>query len=205
MHSELVFYTHPLSRGGIVHWMLEEIGAPYRTEILEFGAPMKSPEYLAINPMGKVPAIRHNGQIVTEAAAICAYLAEVFPDAGLTPEPAARGDYYRWLFFVAGPLEMALSFNSQGLCPEPEMQVRLGFGSYESVVATLAGALAGKRYIAGERFSAADVYVGSHIGWGMQFGTLEKRPEFIAYWNGLKERPAHLRAVEMAASKTDKP
>lgn len=205
MHSELVFYTHPLSRGGIVHWMLEEIGAPYRTEILEFGAPMKSPEYLAINPMGKVPAILHNGQIVTEAAAICAYLAEVFPDAGLTPEPAARGDYYRWLFFVAGPLEMALSFNSQGLCPEPEMQAGLGFGSYESVVATLAGALAGKRYIAGERFSAADVYVGSHIGWGMQFGTLEKRPEFIAYWNGLKERPAHLRTVEMAASKTDKP
>lgn len=196
MEQELVFYTNPLSRAAIVHWMLEEVGVPYRMEILEFGAPMKTPDYLAINPMGKVPAIRHGDVVVTEAAAICAYLAEAFPAAGLLPEPAARGDYFRWLFFAAGPVEVGLSLHNCGFHPTAEQQMQLGYGTYEAVVDTLAMAVKGRRYIAGDKFTAADVYVGSHIGWGMQFGTLDTRPEFEAYWAGLKDRPAHRRSEE---------
>ena len=203
MNPEIVFYTNPFSRGGIVHWMLEEIGAPYRIEVIEFGPAMKSPEYLAINPMGKVPAIRHGDTIVTECAAICAYLADAFPEAGLAPAPADRGDYYRWLFFGAGPLEAAVSFKDIGFEPTTEQQSRYGHGSYESVMTTLAGALRGRRYIAGDSFTAADVYIGSHLGWGMQFGTIEKRPEFEAYWNGLKDRSANKRSeafIEQASA-----
>src|SRR3546814_12398771 len=105
MSEEVIFYTNPMSRGRLVRWMLEEVGCAYRTEIVEYGPPMKSPDYLAINPMGKVPAIRHRGQVVTECAAICAYLADAFPEAGLAPTPAERAGYYRWLFFAAGPVE----------------------------------------------------------------------------------------------------
>ncbi|MBB3331654.1 glutathione S-transferase [Halomonas campaniensis] len=191
--AALVFYTNPLSRGGIVHWMLEELGATYRMVTLEYGAAMKAPEYLAINPLGKVPAIRHGETVVTEAAAICAYLADAFPEAGLAPPPAARGDYYRWLFLAAGPLESAIALNDLGVAPTPEQAMRLGCGDYWTLVDTLAEAVAGRPYIAGDAFSAADVYVGSHIGWGMQFGTLPRRPEFEAYWAGLRERPAHRR------------
>lgn len=196
MEAEIVFYTNPWSRGGIVHWMLEEIGVPYQMETLEYGPAMKSPDYLAINPMGKVPAIRHGNVVVTEAAAICAYLADAFPEAGLAPPLDSRGDYYRWLFFAAGPLESALSFKQFGFEPDPEQQAQLGFGSCEATVKTLANAIKGRRYIAGDRFSAADIYVGSHIGWGMEFGTLERSPEFEAYWAGLKDRPAHKRVAE---------
>ncbi|QJQ99499.1 glutathione S-transferase N-terminal domain-containing protein [Halomonas sp. PGE1] len=191
--APLIFYTNPLSRGGIVHWMLEELGATYRMVTLEYGAAMKAPEYLAINPLGKVPAIRHGETVVTEAAAICAYLADAFPEAGLAPPPAARGDYYRWLFFAAGPLESAIALNDLGVAPTAEQAMRLGSGDYWTLVETLAAAVAGRPYIAGDAFSAADVYVGSHIGWGMQFGTLPRRPEFEAYWAGLRERPAHRR------------
>ncbi|MBG0811810.1 HTH domain-containing protein [Methylosinus sp. H3A] len=194
--SELVFYTNPQSRGMIVHWLLEEIGAPYRVEVEDYGTTIKAPEFLAINPMGKVPAIRHGDAIVTEAAAICAYLADAFPQAALAPPPAARDAYYRWMFFAAGCLEPAMSNHSVGWDPSADMQRRFGYGCYAAVVDTLATALAGKRYIAGDAFSAADVYVGSMIGFGMRFGALEKRPEFEAYWRGLENRPARLRAVE---------
>lgn len=195
MAAEIVFYTNPLSRGGIVHWMLEEMGIPYGTQILHYGTTMKAPDYLAINPMGKVPAIRHGNVVVTECAAICAYLADAFPDAGLAPPLAQRGAYYRWLFFAAGPVEAALTNHSCGFQPTKEQEGRLGYGSLARVVDTLAGAVAGRQYIAGDRFSAADVYVGSQIGWGMRFGSLERRPEFEAYWAGLKDRPAHRRVA----------
>ncbi|MGJ7460694.1 HTH domain-containing protein [Halomonas sp. MA07-2] len=191
--ADLVFYTNPLSRGGIVHWMLEELGATYRMVTMEYGAAMKTPEYLAINPLGKVPAIRHGETVVTEAAAICVYLADAFPEARLAPPPAARGDYYRWLFLSAGPLESAIALNDLGVAPTPEQTMRLGCGDYWTLVDTLAAAVTGKPFIAGDAFSAADVYVGSHIGWGMQLGTLPRRPEFETYWTGLRERPAHQR------------
>ncbi|MEQ6917139.1 glutathione S-transferase N-terminal domain-containing protein [Halomonas aquatica] len=201
--SELIFYTNPLSRGGIVHWMLEELGVPYRTVTLEYGSMMKSPDFLAINPMGKVPALRHGDSVITEAAAICAYLADAFPAAGLAPPPAARGDYYRWLFFASGPLEAALGLNALGVHPTPKQQVQLGSGDFRAVLDTLSSAVAGRRYIAGDTFSAADIYVGSQLGWGMYFGTIPRRPEFEAYCEGLRDRPARARCeafVEQALS-----
>jgi glutathione S-transferase len=193
MAAELVFYTNPMSRSGIVHWMLEELGVPYRSEVLQYGTTMKAPAYLAINPMGKVPAIKHGEVIVTEAAAICAYLADAFPEAGLAPPLGERGAYYRWLFFGAGPVEAAVSNRACGFQPTREQEMQVGYGSLAAVLDTLTQAVAGRRYIAGDRFSAADVYIGSLIGWGMRFGSVDKRPEFEAYWAGLKDRPAHLK------------
>ena len=197
MTDELVFYGNPMSRARIARWMLEETGAPYRTEIVDYGTTMKSPEYLAVNPMGKVPAIVHGKTVVTECAAICAYLADAFPDAGLAPAPKDRGAYYRWLFFTAGPVEAAVTNNALGFVPSEERQRMVGYGSYGVVMDTLEKAVKGKKYIAGDRFSAADVYVGSHISWGLQFGSIEKRKPFEEYWAGLKDRPAHIRASQL--------
>jgi glutathione S-transferase len=202
--DELVLYTNPMSRGRVARWMLEEIGAPYRVEILGYGTSMKAPAYLAINPMGKVPALVHNGAVVTENAAICAYLADAFPQARLAPAPAERAAYYRWLFFAAGPLEAATSNRALGFEVPPERERMIGYGTYAAVMDTLEGALRGRTFIAGESFSAADVYVGSHLGFGMQFGAVEKRPSFADYWTRLTARPAYARASELdnAASST---
>lgn len=197
--SELVFYTNPMSRGRIVRWMLEEVGQPYRTEVLEYGTTMKAPAYLAVNPMGKVPAIKHGDVVVTEGAAICAYLADAFPQAGLAPPVSSplRGDYYRWLFFAAGPVEQAVTSKSMGWDPGPERSRMVGFGSMQDVLDALEGAVKDREYIVGDSFTAADVYVGAQIGWGLQFGTIEKRPAFEAYSARLRERPAAQRAVQI--------
>ncbi|MFV0623991.1 glutathione S-transferase family protein [Sphingomonas sp. ac-8] len=197
MADELVFYTNPMSRGRIARWMLEEVGAPYTTEVLDYATSMKDPAYLAINPMGKVPAIRHRGTVVTEGAAICAYLADAFPDAGLAPPPAERGDYYRWLFFAAGPVEAAVTERARGIEVSPEQGRIVGYGSYDRVVAVLEQTLSGRDYVAGDRFSAADVYFGSQLIWGTQFGTLPQRDAFGPYVARLMARPAYLRAAEM--------
>lgn len=199
MSDELVFYTNPMSRGRIIRWMLEEVGQPYRTELLEWGAGSKSPEFLAINPMGKVPAIKHGDAVVTECGAICAYLADAFPQAGLAPPHGSklRGPYYRWLFFAAGPIEQAVSVKSMGWEAPPERSMMLGYGSMEDVLDTLEGLLTGREYVAGDSFTAADLYLGAHIGWGMQFGSIEKRPAFEAYVARLEARPAARRAVEI--------
>ena len=194
MADELTFYTNPLSRGRIVRWMLEEVGAPYRTEIVEYGAPMKSAAYLAVNPMGKVPALRHRGAVVTEAAAICAYLADAFPEAGLAPPAGERGAYYRWLFFAAGPVEAATTARHLGLEPPADKSAMVGFGTYRTLVDTLEQAVAENPYIAGDRFSAADVYVGSQVGWGMIMGSLETRAAFSDYWARVSNRDAYRRA-----------
>jgi glutathione S-transferase len=197
MADELVLYTNPMSRGRIARWMLEEIGAPYRAEILDFGTTMKAPAYLAINPMGKVPAIRHGNTVVTEVAAICAYLADAFPKAGLAPPTAQRGAYYRWLFFAAGPLEAAITNRSLKFEPPAERQAMVGYGSFATVMDTLEKAVSGRAYIAGDRFSAADVYVGSHINYGLQFGSIEKRPSFAEYWSRVSDREAYRRATAL--------
>ncbi|ODU21303.1 MAG: glutathione S-transferase [Sphingomonas sp. SCN 67-18] len=194
MSGALTFYTNPMSRGRIARWMLEEIGQPYQTVLLDYGTTMKAPDYLAVNPMGKVPAIRHGDVVVTECAAICAYLADAFPGAGLAPAPADRGDYYRWLFFAAGPVEAAVTNTSLGVETPAEKQAMLGYGSLTAVLDALEGAVAGRDYVAGDRFSAADVYVGAQIGWGMMFGTVERRPAFSAYVDRLQARPAFARA-----------
>jgi glutathione S-transferase len=195
--DELVFYTNPMSRGRIVRWMLEEVGAPYRTEVLEYGTTMKSPEYLAINPMGKVPAIVHGGRTVTEAAAICAYLADAFPEAGLAPPVAERDRYYRWLFFFSGVVEAAVVNRRLGFDVPKDREVMVGYGNYAAVMDAVETAVKAAPYIAGDKFTAADVYCGSQIGWGMQFETFERRPAFEDYWGRIGERPARARATEI--------
>jgi glutathione S-transferase len=200
MTDSLTFYTNPMSRGRIVRWMLEEVGAPYETVLLDYASSMKAPDYLAINPMGKVPAIKHGGTVVTEVAAICAYLADAFPEAGLAPAPVSkdRGAYYRWLFFAAGPVEAAVIDRSLGVTTIPdEKKPMVGYGSYDDMVEVLDKAVGASEYLAGGKFSAADVYVGAHIGWGTQFGTLPKRPNFDAYLGRLMGRPAAVRAREI--------
>lgn len=196
MTDELVFYTNPMSRGRIVRWMLEEVGRPYRTEILGYGTTMKEAGYLAINPMGKVPAIVHRGVVVTESAAICAYLADAFPEAALAPAPTdpARGAYLRWLFFGAGPLEQAVTAAKMGWAVPDGGERMAGFGSLAATLDTLAAALSGAPYLAGGRFSAADVYVGSSLGFFTQFGMIEKRPVFADYIARIAARPAAVRA-----------
>lgn len=199
MSDDLVFYTNPMSRGRIVRWMLEEVGRPYRTEILDYRSTMKSPDYLAINPMGKVPAIVHRGEVVTECAAICAYLADAFPETGLAPRHGspARAAYYRWLFFAAGPLEAAVGDMMLGVKVPEDRKPMIGYGDLDLVIDTLEKAVRHKAYIAGDRFSAADVYVGSHLRWGMAFGTIKPRPAFAEYVQRLSARPASKRAEEI--------
>lgn len=197
MAADLIFYTNPQSRGRIARWMLEETGASYETVVLGYADTMKSAEYLAVNPMGKVPAIVHNGKVVTEGAAICAYLADAFPEAGLAPTDAERADYYRWLFFAAGPVEQAVTNNHAKFVPSPEQGRMFGYGSYDQAVDVLEHAVNAHDYIAGDRFTAADVYVGSAIGWGTMFGTLPKRDAFMAYWERLTARDAYRRAGEL--------
>jgi glutathione S-transferase len=197
--TDLTLYTNPMSRGRIARWMLEEIGEPYETVLLDYGTTMKGADYLAINPMGKVPAIRHGDTVVTEGAAICAYLADAFPDKGLAPPPASRerGPYYRWLFFAAGPVEQAVTGKSLGLLAPPDKKMMAGYGSFEETIDALEQALRPGPYICGERFTAADVYVGAQIGWGMMFGSIEKRPAFEDYFGRLAARPASIRAREI--------
>ncbi len=197
--TELVLYTNPQSRGRIAHWMLEETGLPYQTVWLEYGAPMASADYLAINPMGKVPALAHNGVIVTETAAICAYLADRFPETGLIPpvNDPARAAYFRWLFFTAGPVESAVTARSLGWEVPDGKNGMVGFGSYADTINTLETALDVGPYLCGEQFTAADVYVGSHIGWGLQFGTIEARPAFAEYVQRNHNRPAAKRASQL--------
>jgi glutathione S-transferase len=199
MADELILYTNPMSRGRIARWMLEEVGRPYRAEILEYTGSMKAPEYLAINPMGKVPAVRHGDTIVTETAAICAYLADVFPESDLAPAPGSqlRGPYYRWLFFAAGPIEAANTDKALNVVVPPERARMVGYGSQERALAALEHQLERSDYIAGDRFTAADVYVGSHVGFGMMFGAIDKRPAFERYWGLVSGRPAAQRAREI--------
>ena len=196
MSSEITFYHNPMSRGQIVRWMLEEIGAPYDTEILDYSSGMKGDEYRAINPMMKVPAIAHKGRIVTEAAAICAYLADVFPEAGLAPREDEKADYYRWMFFAAGPLEQATTNHAVGFEPAPDKQRMFGYGHYDLAVNTLADHLSRNDYICGARFTAADVYVGSAVMWGTQFGILPKHDAFLAYADRLGAREAFRRGKD---------
>jgi glutathione S-transferase len=197
--TKLVFYTNPMSRGRIARWMLEEIGAPYETVLLDYGTGMKAPDYLAVNPMGKVPAITHDGVTVTENAAICAYLADAFPAAHLAPTPAspARAPYYRWLFFTAGPYEAAVTNRSFGFELPPGRDRAAGYGSFAAVMDTLEQTLSGTAFIAGERFSAADLYLAAQLNFGLRFKTIEARPAFVEYVTRHTARPAYRRATEI--------
>jgi glutathione S-transferase len=199
MADELVFYTNPQSRGRLVRWMLEEVGQPYRTEVLDYATTMKASAYLAINPMGKVPAITHGNTVVTECAAICAYLADAFPQAKLAPPSGARqrAPYYRWMFFTAGPIEFAVSNKALGFAVPPERERMMGYGNVDCALNTLETAVSEADYLAGDNFTAADLYVGSHLNFGMKFGTIDKRPAFERYVGRLTARPAFARATQL--------
>ena len=199
MSDAITFYTNPMSRGRIARWMLEEVGEPYETVLLDYGTTMKRPEYLAINPMGKVPAIKHGETVVTEGAAICAYLADIFPDKGLAPPPGhpLRGPYYRWMFFAAGPVEASVTGKALGLLAPEDKAAMAGYGTFDATMMALERAVSRGDYICGDQFTAADVYVGSQIGWGLMFGTIDKRPAFTDYVGRLQSRPAAIRAREI--------
>ena len=195
--AALKFYTSPQSRGRIVRWMLEEVGVPYEATVLAPGTSSQNPQYLGINPMGKVPALVHGETVVTETAAICMYLADTFSNAKLAPNHDQRGAYYRWFLFAAGPLEAAITNKILGCVVPDELRKSVGYGSYEKVIDVLEGAVSLQQYIAGNVFTAADVYVGSQIGLGIQFGLIEKRPAFEEYWERLNMRRAYVRSQEL--------
>ncbi|HEX7875168.1 MAG TPA: glutathione S-transferase family protein [Sphingobium sp.] len=198
MAEDITFYTNPMSRGQIARWMLEEVGQPYDMVVLDYDeSGMKSSDYLAINPMGKVPAIVHAGKTVTEAAAICAYLADAFPDANLAPQPADRADYYRWLFFAAGPVEAAVTNRAFGFVVPEDRERSAGYGTFDATISVLESAVSGSSWICGDQFTAADVYVGSQIDWGLSFGTIPSRPAFETYAAHLRERPAYQKQKEL--------
>jgi glutathione S-transferase len=194
--ADLIFYTNPQSRGRIVRWMLEEVGAPYETEVIPYDQ-MKSERYLAVNPMGKVPAIKHRDRVVTEGAAICTYLAEVFPQSGLAPRDDEKADYYRWMFYAAGPVEAAVSNRAMGWEAPPERERMFGYGNFDRVVAVLEELFSHRDYVCGDRFTAADVYVGSQIMFPLQFGMLPERDSFLRYRDRLQARDAYKRATEI--------
>jgi glutathione S-transferase len=195
MTADLIFYTSPMSRGRTVRWMLEELGVPYETVLVDLADVTE--DFRSINPMMKVPVIVHRGRVVTETAAICAYLAEAFPASGLAPTADERADYYRWLFFAAGPVEAAGLNKALGFDVPVEQKRMVGYGDLERVADTLALATAGDGYIAGERFTAADVFVGSLLGWMTSMGMIPSRPSFAAYLGRIMSRPASVRAREI--------
>jgi glutathione S-transferase len=200
MSDEIVFYHNPMSRARMVHWMLEEVGAPYRIELVDLQkGEQKKPAFLAVNPMGKLPAIMHRGTVITETGAICAYLADAFPAAALAPrwDEPIRGTYLRWMFFGAGCVDSAL-IDRMLARPTPERTSALGYGRYEDLIAALETAITPGPYILRERFSAADVYIGSQIGFGMMTKTLEPRPSFQSYLGRLAQRPAYKRFEEQS-------
>ena len=203
MTANLTLYTHPMSRGRTVRWMLEECGATYTTVVLDYGTSMKAPAYLAINPMGKVPALQHGDTVVTECAAICTYLADLFPEKKLAPPvgSAARGAYYRWLFFAAAPLEAAFMGKSLGQLAPPEKASQVGYGSYALAMDTLETAVTqGTPYLCGGQFTAADLYLTAALGWGMATGSIEKRPAFERYIQPIMQREAYVRASAIDAA-----
>jgi len=195
MADTITLYTNPMSRGLTVHWLLEELGAPYELKLLDFDKrEHKTPAYLAINPMGKVPAIVHRGVAVTEAAAICVYLADAYPSAKLAPalDDPQRGTYLRWIFFGAGCVEPAV-VDKMFARPPVERSGAIGYGTYDSTLAALETALTPGPFILGNRFSAADIYVGSQIYWGLQAKGIEPNPKFEQYAGRCTARPAFQR------------
>lgn len=194
--TELTFYTHPLTSGRIVRWVLEEIGVAYRSELIDVESDYRPAAFLARNPMGKVPVLVHGETTISETAAICAYLADAFPAAGLAPAPdsPARGDYYRWLFFAAGPFDTATTLETMAFVLPPHSDGRAGWGTLDRVIATLEHALCGRDYLAGNAFSVADIYLGSRLDWAMRFGSITEREVFRTYVDRLWQRPAAQRA-----------
>ncbi len=191
--ASYTFFTHPMSRGQIARWALHEAGASYDQVLVDWAN--KPEALLAANPMGKVPTLIHHSEtgerVITECAAICAYLAEAHPEAGLLPSDAEMADYYRWLFFAAGPVEQAIVTRSMGWELPAERQGMAGWGSYERAIGALAGHFADHAFVCGNRFTMADVYVGSQVDWGLNFGSIPPNEAFVGYAERLQARAAY--------------
>ena len=197
--SQLIFYTHPYSRGRTIRWLLEELEIPYVARIMQYGTTIKSEEYLAVNPMGKVPAIDDNGVIVTEVAAICTYLADKYPEKNLAPalDDPLRGTYLRWLFFIAGPMEMASTARAYNWLIDKENSMAVGCGMMDDTVNALEQALTSQPYLCGDRFTVADLLLASYLFWGLSQKTIPEREVFKTYSENLLKRPAAIRADEI--------
>lgn len=200
--ASITLYSNKMSRGRIVEWMLEELGEPYNVEWVEFGRPMKHADYQAINPMGKVPALKHGVAIITETPAILTYLADAFPEKNLIPPHGskARASFYRWLFFTAGPLEHATSAKFLEWETPKRTPIGspgkgfIGYGSLDLVLNTIENQLKQSPYICGDQFTAADIYLASHLAFGINFTkSYETRPSFEAYIQKTDQRPAKQR------------
>jgi glutathione S-transferase len=194
--AKLTLYHAAPSRSSIVRWMLEEIGEPYDVQLLNLSkGDNRAPDYLAVNPMGKVPALKHGDVVITEAAAICTYLADEFPRAKLNVPigDPRRGPYLKWLFFGPSCIEPAIMDRAFPR-KEEARRAALGYGDFETVTDVVAKAVAGGPYLLGEQFTAADVVIGSTLRWGMMFKLLPERPEFVDYTARLAKRPALARA-----------
>ena len=197
--ANLTLYHASPSRSSIARWMLEEIGEPYDLHLLSLAkGEQRAPDYLAVNPMGKVPALKHGDAVITEAAAICTYLADEFPHARLNVPVGdpRRGTYLRWLFFAPSCIEPAITDRAFPRKEEPRRGM-LGYGDFDTVMSVVAAAVEPGPYLMGEQFTAADVVLGSTLRWGIMFGILPKRPEFVAYVGRLEQRPALKRAVAL--------
>ena len=191
--AEYTFFTNPMSRGQIARWALHEAGADYDQVLVDWAA--KPGELLAANPMGKVPTLIHHAvggdRTIAEAAAICAYLADAHPLAELAPRETERAAYYRWMFFAAGPVEQAIVAKSMGWAVPEGRAGMVGFGSLDRVLETLEAHFDAGEWVCGERFTMADVYVGSQVDWGLAFGTMPSRPAFEAYAARFREREGY--------------
>ena len=191
--ADYTFYTNPMSRGQIARWALHEAGADYDQVLVDWKA--KPDALLAANPMGKVPTLVHHvddgDRTVSEAAAICLYLAEMHPEAGLLPNDAEMADYYRWTFFAAGPVEQAITARNFKFEPTPEQEVMAVWGSFDRAMKALDSHLSSTAWVCGDRFTMADVYVGSTVDWGLTFGIMPPLPSFAAYAERCQARAAY--------------
>jgi glutathione S-transferase len=206
MKDEVVLYMSPMSRARSIHWLLEELGAPYRIELVNLEKnEQKKPQFMAINPMGKVPAIVHKGAVITECGAIITYLADEFPSAGLAPavHDPARGPYLRWMFFAAACVDPALIDRILSR-PVPERTGAIGYGKHEDVFDTLDRALTPGPYLLGQKFTAADLFIAGQLGFGLMMKGLDPRPAFQAYVEKIQQRPAHKRVMEKSGELIEK-
>src|SRR5882672_4365311 len=200
--AKLTLYHAAPSRSSITRWMLEEVGEPYDIHLLSLSkGDNRAPEFLAVNPMGKVPALKHGDVVITEAAAICTYLADEFPRAKLNVPVGdpQRGIYLKWLFFGPSCVEPAIAERAFPR-KEPPQRAALGFGDFDTVMDVLGkGVAAADPFLMGKQFTAADVIIGSGLRFGMMFKLIPERPEFKAYVGRLSERPALKRTTEKDA------
>lgn len=205
--TQITFYTNPVSRGAVVRWLLTELEVTYDTVILEYDSTesphgIKSADYLAINPMGKVPALKDGEIVITETAAICAYLTDKFADKQLAPalNSPLRGEYYRWLFFAHGVLEPAVLANSMNLIVPESQQSTAGYGTYDNVISTLRSKLATGHYVCGDSFTTADLYLANALSFYLQFKLIPELPEFTNYvaYHTTRESFTKAKAIDAA-------